>query len=65
MASKRDEFTCGYAAAIADLYRLNQGSDVRAGELLRNLNGIAGIKGKGIERQDMTILRKIERAESK
>jgi hypothetical protein len=63
--SKRDEFICGYAAAIADLYRLNQGSGVRAGELLRNLNGVAEIKGKGVVREDMAILRKIERQEGK
>ena len=60
-----DRFTIGYAAAIADLVRLDGGSNVRAGELLRNLGGIAKIKGIGVCREDMNVLRKVERIEGR
>ena len=63
--SADDKFILGYCAAIADLFRLNGGSDVRAGELLRGMGGVAGVKGKGVCRADMDILRKIERVEGR
>lgn len=66
MANKnRDEFTVGYCAATADLCRMENGPTVRAGELLRIIGGIANIKGKGVCREDMDILRRVERREGK
>lgn len=62
---KRDEFTVGYCAAIADLCRMENGPTVRASELLRTVGGIAGIRGKGVCREDMDILRRLELTERK
>ena len=64
MSAKRDEFVCGYAAAIADLFRLEGGSNIRMGELLSTLGGIRAVKGKGVCREDMNILRQVARMES-
>jgi hypothetical protein len=60
---KRDEFTCGYCAAIADLCRMENGPTVRAGELLCTIGGVNRVKGKGVVREDMAILRRVERSE--